>query len=44
MKEYQTPVIEEEVVILEDIIAVSGTIGTDYAGDNDIDPLIKKLG
>ncbi len=33
-KNYQTPVLEEENVEIEDIIAASGTIGGDLPGDN----------
>ena len=38
MKEYQTPMIEEEVIQLEDIIAASGEVGDNLAGEFVIDP------
>ena len=34
--------IEEEVIVLEDIIAVSGTVGKDYAGDFTINPFAEE--
>lgn len=38
MKEYQTPMIEEEDIQLEDIMAESGVVGDDLAGEFVIDP------
>lgn len=32
-KQYQTPVLNEEVVEIEDVIAASGTFGGGQAGD-----------
>ena len=37
MKEYNKPYIEEEKIILEDVIAASGTRGLDDKPD-DVDP------
>lgn len=33
-KNYQAPILEEENVEIEDIIAASGMIGSDLPGDN----------
>ena len=38
MKEYQKPIVEEETIVIEDVIAASGQFGSDLAGDNPINP------
>lgn len=38
MKEYQKPTVEEETIVIEDVIAESGTFGENLAGDNPINP------
>ena len=38
MKEYQKPILEEETIEIEDVIAASGEFGENLAGDNVIDP------
>ena len=40
MKDYQKPIVEEETIEIEDVIAASGDFGDDsLAGDNIINPL-----